>query len=157
MFSTNKFSKQSASTLVEVLVAITVIALVLTAVGAMISMSVKLADGNEKQQLALQKAQEALEFFRKERAINSWSSFSTTLTDGAVYCLNSLPSGVADLSTQLGECNETSFLEVAHYQFQRQANISFSGANSLTVEIELLWQNGNKAKNLSLQQSFENY
>lgn len=154
MLDTNK---QAASTLIEVLIAVSIIALVLTAVGSMISMSIKLADSNEKQQLALQKAEEALEFFRKERSINSWYTFSTPLVDGAIYCVSSLPESVASLSAKLGVCSDSDVLEAARYKFKRQAVIDFDGSSSIKVEIDIDWQEGTRAKNLSLDQSFENY
>ena len=150
-------SKQKGSTLVEVLVAVSIIALVLTAVSAMISMSVKLAESNEKKQLALQKAQEALEFFRKERSINSWHSFSTPLEDEAVYCVSSLPESVASISASPGNCGEEDVLEAARYSFRREALVDFTSSNNLNVQIEVLWQDGTKAKNLILEQGFENY
>lgn len=150
-------SKQRASTLIEVLVAVSIIALVLTAMSAMISMSVKLSDSNEKKQLALQKALEALEFFRQERAINSWHSFSTPLEDQAVYCISALPESVASLSAQLGVCSDDDVLEAARYKFKRQAEVSFASTDNVKIKIDLDWQEGNKAKNLTLEQSFENY
>ena len=150
-------NKQSGSTLIEILVAVSIIALVLTAVSAMISMSIKLSDNNEKQQLALQKAQEALEFFRKERAINSWYSFSSFLIDGERYCVSSLPESVASISTKLGTCSDTDVLEAARYSFRREAVVNFDGSDNLSVQIDLLWSDGNKAKSLSLEQVFENY
>ncbi len=154
MLNTNK---QAASTLIEVLIAVSIIALVLTAVGSMISMSIKLADSNEKQQLALQKAEEALEFFRKERSINSWYTFSTSLADEAIYCVSDLPESVASMSAQLGVCADDDVLEAARYKFKRQAVIDFDGLNSVKVSIGLNWQEGTKSKSLSLEQSFENY
>jgi len=149
--------KQKASTLVEVLIAVSIIALVLTSVSAMILMSIKLASSNEQQQLALQKAQETMEFFRKERAVNSWHTFSAPLEDGGRYCINSLPESVASLSAHLGACEEDSFLEAAKYQFQREAAITFNSENNLKVEIEVLWQDNSKSKNLAIEQNFENY
>ncbi len=148
---------QRGSTLVEILVAVTIISLVLTAVSAMISMSVKLAESNEKKQLALQKAEEAMEFFRKERVISSWYSFSTPLTDGATYCVSSLPEDVASLSAKLGGCSNSDTMEAARYSFQRQAVVNFNSVNRLNIQIEMLWNDGSKAKNLVLEQSFENY
>ena len=153
----SNINKQRASTLIEVLVAIFVIAVVLTAISAMMSMSIKLADNNEKKQLALQKAEEAMEFFRKERSINSWHGFSNPLEDEARYCISSLPESVASLSAKLGACAETDVLEAARYKFKREAVINFTGENNLSVQINLLWNDGNQAKNLSLEQSFENY
>lgn len=150
-------NKQTASTLIEVLVAVSIIALVMTAISAMMAMSIKLAESNEKKQLALQKAEEALEFFRKERSISSWSGFSTPLTDGAVYCINVLPESVASISAQLGACAEGNFMEAAKYSFQRQAAISFNDINNVKITVDMNWQDGEKAKDLSLDQNFENY
>lgn len=157
MLAMSKRHLQAGSTLIEILVAVTIIALVLTAVSAMISMSIKLADSNEKQQLALQKAEEALEFFRKERAIWSWTAFSAPLVDLSTYCMSDLPSSVASISAQLGECGDDEVLSAARYSFKRQATVTFESANRLSIEIEMLWNDGAKAKNLVIDQQFENY
>ncbi len=153
----SNMNKQQASTLVEVLIAVSIIALVLTAVSAMMTMSIKLANSNEQKQLALQKTQEALEFFRKERAVNSWHSFSNALVNDGVYCLSSLPESVASMSAKLGACTDEEVLEAAKYQFQREANISFNNANSLKIIVEVFWQDNKKTKNLAIEQNFDNY
>lgn len=149
-------SKQRASTLIEILIAVSIIALVLTSVSAMIAMSIKLADSNEQNQLALQKAQEAMEFFRKERLINSWYSFSTPLSEGR-YCVSSLPESVASMSAKLGVCGDEDVLEAAKYQFQREAMVQFNNENNVKVGIDVLWQDGSKDKSLSIEQNFENF
>lgn len=149
--------KQQASTLIEILIAVSIIALVLTSVSAMITMSIKLAGSNEQQQLALQKAQEAMEFFRRERSINSWYSFSTPLNDGSLYCISTLPESIASVSAQLGACGDTDVLEAAKYQFQREATIQFNNTSNIRVGIDVSWRDGNKNKNLFIEQNFENF
>lgn len=149
-------NKQKGSTLVEILIAVTIISLVLTAVSAMIMMSIKLANSNEQKQLALQKAQEAMEFFRKERAINSWHSFSAPIENGR-YCVSSLPESIASVSARPGTCGDDDWLEAAKYQFKREADIEFTTENSVKIEIDVLWQDGNKNKNLAIEQNFENF
>ena len=153
----SNMNSQKASTLVEILIAVTIIALVLTSVSAMITMSIKLANSNEQKQLALQKAEEAMEFFRKERSVNSWYSFSAPLEDGSSYCINSFPESIANISVQLGACGEADFLEAAKYQFQREASVQFNNENNIRVEIDVLWKDGNKDKNLFIEQNFENF
>lgn len=148
---------QLGSTLVEILVAVTIIALVLTAVSAMISMSSRLAESNEKKQLALQKAEEALEFFRKERAITSWYGFSSPLNDGSTYCVSNLPENIASISAQIGTCGENDAMEAAHYNFRRQAQVTFQGSDRLSIEVEMIWSDGDRAKSLLIEQGFENY
>lgn len=150
-------TRQQASTLIEILIAVSIIALVLTSVSAMITMSIKLAGSNEQKQLALQKAQEAMEFFRKERSINSWYSFSTPLTDGSLYCVSTLPESIASVSAKLGTCSDTDVLEAAKYQFQREASVQFNSTSSIRVGIDVSWRDGNKDKNLFIEQNFENF
>ncbi len=150
-------TRQQASTLIEILIAVSIIALVLTSVSAMITMSIKLAGSNEQKQLALQKAQEAMEFFRKERSINSWYSFSTHLTDGSLYCVSTLPESIASVSAKLGTCSDTDVLEAAKYQFQREASVQFNSTSSIRVGIDVSWRDGNKDKNLFIEQNFENF
>lgn len=150
-------TNQQASTLIEILIAVSIIALVLTSVSAMITMSIKLAGSNEQKQLALQKAQEAMEFFRKERSINSWYSFSTPLTDGSLYCVSTLPESIASVSAKLGTCSDSDVLEAAKYQFQREASVQFNNTNSIRVGVDVSWRDGNKAKNLFIEQNFENF
>jgi len=153
----SNMTSQRASTLIEILIAVSIIALVLTSVSAMITMSIKLAGSNEQKQLALQKAQEAMEFFRKERSINSWYSFSTPLTDGSIYCVSTLPESIASISAQLGTCSDTDVLEAAKYQFQREASVQFNNTNNIRVGVDVSWRDGNKNKNLFIEQNFENF
>lgn len=143
--------------MIELLVAVTIISLVITAVSAMVTMSMRLADNNEKHQLALQKAEEALEFFRKERAVRTWTGFSGPLQDAATYCLAVLPPDTAELATQLGECGADEALEAARYRFIRQARVDFTSNDSLVVQINMNWTDGARPKSLVLTQIFENY
>ena len=150
-------SAQHGSTLIEVLAASAIISLALTAASAMTAMSVKLAENNERQQLALQKAQEAMETVRRERFIGSWTDFSTAFNQSATYCFNVLPSDLATLSATTGACAAEDFLQVANYRFVRQAQVQIHSADALTVNISITWQDGNKDKRLDLEQRFENY
>lgn len=150
-------SAQHGSTLVEVLAASAIISLALTAASAMTAMSVKLAENNERQQLALQKAQEAMETVRRERFIGSWTDFSTAFNQSATYCFNVLPSDLVALGSMTGVCGEEDFLQVANYRFVRQAQVQIHSADALTVNISMTWQDGSKSKQLNLEQRFENY
>lgn len=159
--------RTSGSTLVEVLVAVTIISLVLTAVGAMMSMSVRLAINNEQKQLALHQAQEGLEFFRKERMTNSWYSFSQALltSESGFYCMTQFPSDLNALLAKAGSCPARESLESALYLFQRSARVEALGPNSIKISVEVSWQDGKRStwqsnaqsKSLTLEQNFENY
>jgi type II secretory pathway pseudopilin PulG len=153
---TKKIKKQRASTLVEVLVAVSIIALVLTAVSSMIFASVKLAESNEIRQLALQKNEEALEFFRKERFVNSWALFAAAMEDETSYCLSSLPDDLTGLAEKIGNCADDDQLQAAAYYFQREVYVS-KETDSLNLRVDISWQAGGEEKVLSLEQDFHKY
>lgn len=149
--------QQRGSTLIEVLAAATVIALALTAASAMTAMSVKVAENNERYQLALQKAEEALELVRRERLINSWPAFYNAFTQAEVYCFNQLPAQLSELSARTGVCASNNYLVAANYNFVRQVEVEVLSAEAVLVKLELSWQDGNKPKLVEVEQRFDRY
>jgi prepilin-type N-terminal cleavage/methylation domain-containing protein len=99
----NKRHQQRAFTFIEVLVATLLVALVMTALGSMMALSARVAEANEMEQLAQLKAQQTMDFFRRERLIRGWANFYDSLQDNNTYCLNSLPTNIVDLSS--GACS----------------------------------------------------
>lgn len=147
---------QRGSTLVEVLVAIGVLSVVLTALMAMMGMSVRLSERNEKRQLALQKANETIEFFKKERLLNSWPIFSDSLSENN-YCFPGLPDEISLLPDYAGSCQATETLEVAQYKFTRQLSVSHLDASTISMQVSLNWYELGEVKSLSLEQEFKEY
>ena len=94
--------KQGAFTFVEVLAAISIVALVMTALGSMMALSARVAEANEMEQLAQMKAQQSIEFFRRERLVRGCNTFYSSLNHNAKYCLNTLPSSIGSISS--GSC-----------------------------------------------------
>ena len=92
-----KLISQQAFTFVEVLVATLIVALVMTALGSMMALSARVAEANEMEQLAQLKAQQAIEFFRRERLVRGWKVFAESLVNNTTYCLNDLPSNINTL------------------------------------------------------------
>ena len=97
--------KQGAFTFVEVLAAVSIVALVMTALGSMMALSVRVAEANEMEQLAQMKAQQSIEFFRRERLVRGWTAFYSNLNDNATYCLNTFPGDIANMHSVLGSCS----------------------------------------------------
>lgn len=97
----SKLINQRAFTFVEVLVATLIVAMVMTALGSMMALSARVAEANEMEQLAQLKAQQAIEFFRRERLVRGWKVFDDKLNNGHIYCLNDLPtdSTINDLTS----------------------------------------------------------
>lgn len=152
----NKLKKQRASTLVEVLVAVAVISTVITAIMAMLAMSVKVAESNEKRQLALQKGNEMTEYLRKERLITSWPNFNSQFTE-ATYCLINFPNSLSEIVDEIGTCSDEQYFTAAGYDFQRELIVTNNGTDVLSMQVVVRWEDAGLDKELVLNQEFREY
>jgi type II secretory pathway pseudopilin PulG len=144
---------QSGQTIVEVLVAVAVMGLVLTAVAAMLSLSVKNSAETRSKALATQRAQEAVEVFRRERKVQGWTAFVANVPDGVV-CLNGLPSNSDEFNgLNTGACGEG--VAEAGTEFTRQALISFPASGIVTIEATVSWMDGNKPRSVVVTQQLQ--
>jgi type II secretory pathway pseudopilin PulG len=156
-----KNKKQAGSTFIEVLVAMVVVATVLTALGSMMALSMRVAEANEMEQLAQLKAQQVLEFFRKERLTKGWSTFFSTLDNGD-YCLSPLPANIDEIS--LAPC-PLPLTVLNHFYYKIETNVSKNtGAGEESVELMVDVYRYSKSGNLigegpffSLEQTFKQY
>lgn len=157
---------QRASTLIEVLVAMTIVATILTALGSMMAMSVKVAQRNEMEQLALMQAQETMEYFRKERNLVGWDKFFKMIdTDEALsLCFNTLPANISEMPTD--ECGDDLVtIELASFDFQREVtitrtvNLTNPSQNALQARVDIYRgvKTADKEPFLSLSQDFRPY
>lgn len=131
-----KSKKQAGSTFIEVLVAMVVVATVLTALGSMMALSMRVAEANEMEQLAQLKAQQVLEFFRKERLVKGWNTFFASLTDGD-YCLSPLPDSIDNISA--APC-PTPFTVLNHFYYKIEASLNKDatvGEESVQLEVSV--------------------
>jgi type II secretory pathway pseudopilin PulG len=78
--------------IVEILVAVAVIGIILTAVAAGLAMSLKTTAELKFRDVALAKGQQVIEVFRRERGINGWPTFFDLFGAGTtgtyIYCFN---------------------------------------------------------------------
>lgn len=127
---------QSGSTLIEILVAMVLVATILTALASMMTMSMKVSESNEMEQLAQLKGQEALEYLRKERLVRGWGTFYSSLADNTNYCLSVLPANITEMSTLIGACPEP--VEVLnHFAYTTLATISLPDPETVTIQINV--------------------
>lgn len=133
----NLQQKQGAFTFVEVLVATLLVTLVMTALGSMMALSMRVAEANEMEQLAQLKAQQTMEFFRRERLVRGWEDFYNSLQDNTTYCLNTLPANIASIST--GGCsNYQSDFNFFYYSVEANIDKTNSpGQQSVIVEVNI--------------------
>jgi len=117
----------SGQSLFEVIVALALVTLIITAVVTLATSSIRNADFSRDNALATKYAQEAVEWMRQERDV-SWSTFRT-----------------ATLSkTQLGTLSWSAGTDVIPgTKFKRTMKFDHDGDDSVTADVIVKWEDGN--------------
>lgn len=150
----NKLSSSRGSTLIEVLVATTVVVFALTALMSSLTLSIKSTAENKYRSYATSLAQEAIEVHRRERALLGWQAFYSAIDDG-VYCYNILPSTSEEFVLKLpGTCTDR-FSQVGT-DFSRSITIT-KGPDSVTANSVVDWFDGENLRTVTLEQVFREY
>jgi Tfp pilus assembly protein PilV len=143
---------QRGQTIIEVLIATVVVALVMTAIAAALTSSLRNTAEGKFRAYANEYAQQAMEVFIRERNLLGWQQFTEAIVSG-IFCLNELPANTeAFLTMPVGACTEgTTF---AGTDFTRQANVTVLSPDEVRVEVEVLWQDSGRDREVSLTQEF---
>jgi type II secretory pathway pseudopilin PulG len=134
--------KQAAFTFVEVLVATLLVAIVMTALGSMMALSARVAEANEMEQLAQLKAQQTMEFFRRERMVRGWNIFYSNITNPVdttkTYCLNPLPDDINDINSTgwAGNCSNYQS-DFNFFYYSVEAEIEKIDSQTLNIVINI--------------------
>ncbi|HEX7017378.1 MAG TPA: hypothetical protein VF209_00515 [Patescibacteria group bacterium] len=153
----NKLSSQRGQSIIEVLIATLVVGLVMVAIAAVLTMSVKNTAEGRYRNVATSEGQQVLEIFRRERVRLGWSAFQTALIGGE-YCLNSLPAAddeLADtLAQNIGVCEES--YELGGTAFTRDVLVQKT-ADEVVVVVTVGWLDGDQPREVVLEQEFREY
>ena len=95
-------SQESGQTLLELVVAIGVVAIVITALVAAVTASLRYSQATRLRSRGVKYAQEGLELARKLRDISTWDVFQTYANGAGNWCLDE--SGVWTIDASGGEC-----------------------------------------------------
>lgn len=146
---------QAGQTIIEVLIATLVVGMVLTAVAATLTVSVKNTAQSRYQEVARTRAQSGLEVFRQARNTIGWGEFSDKLGTG-IYCLNSLPVGTDGfLAMPSGACSDSVLM--IGTDFVREAYVTQLSPDEIRVELAVGWIDGTLDKEVRLTQVFRRY
>lgn len=143
---------QAGQTLIEVILVTVIVASVLTALAASVSMSSRNTSKNKELSMATSLVQETLEMFHKERYALGWATFQSALLDGT-YCFNTLPSTSADfVASSLGECAAEDVITDTNYQ--REATLTIL-ADQVKVVSTVTWIDGDQERQVQAEQTFK--
>lgn len=116
---------QKGSTLIEILVAAFILAVSLTALVSLTTMSIARNRLAKERAVATRLAQEGMDWMIAKRNSDGFGSFS--LADGEVYCLN-------DLSLVGGTCAD--YIDDI---YKRELQVTSAGVDSIEYEVRVYW------------------
>lgn len=136
---------QRGSSLIEIVVATGVMALVLTAIVAGLTLSLKTNAESKYRSQATKRAQEAMEVFRRERTLLGWDVFEGEFISGGTYCLKNLPAPKQAFTS--GECGTDDSLVISGLDFYREATVVTNTIDpnnpQVSVTVSVQWSSGN--------------
>lgn len=141
--------RQRGQTLIEVMIATTVVGLVMTAVAAIVTISLQNTSRAKAKALATKYTQEGIEYFRAQRNLMGWESFYATLSLGTpTYCLATLPySEVGGLQNLDNTPCDPGHHPDPNGIYQRGAVVTFvnvSGQPTVNVVVATTWTDGDR-------------
>lgn len=145
---------QRGQTIIEVLIATVVVGVVMTAIGAALTSSLRNTAESKFRSYASTYAQQAMEVFIRERSLLGWQQFQEAVISGQ-FCLNELPANSeAFIAMPAGTC--TQGVAFSGTEFEREAEISVLSADEIRVEVVVQWQDNGRDREVSLTQEFRN-
>lgn len=149
--------RQAGQTIIEILVATGVIAMVMTAVASGLTLSVQNTSQAKYRALASKQVQEGLEMFLRERSRLGWESFRSSLASGS-YCLGEvLPADSAGFQAlPRGECGQDGYA-LAGTTYFREANVTIVSADEVEITVTVRWQDGEDLRTTSSTQILRNW
>lgn len=141
-------------TVIEVLLATVVVAVVLTAIAVGLTISVRNTSEAKLRSYASVQAQRVMEVFRRERVMHGWQTFRNSLSNGQ-YCFNTLPSSLSGFPNLTGPC--TTGVSAQGTEFRSDVFVTV-GLSTVTVEVAVSWEN-NASRNpeIVVSQEFREY
>ena len=146
----------SGQTIIEIIIATGIVAIVLVAVMMGLTFSLKNTAQSKYQSLASKLAQEGMEAFRRERDALGFVSFRDQLTS-PTYCLPTIPNQLALFSA--GACDEAEGITLSGVTFYREAEINTGASVTEPVEVKIVvsWLDGTQEHQTFATQQFTDW
>jgi type II secretory pathway pseudopilin PulG len=155
--------QQRGSTIIELLIAVMIVGLIITAIANAVTYSIKNTGESRFRQVATTLGQEVFEFTRSEKNRMGILNLKNTLTPDS-YCFNTLPSDF-DTTPTPGACGDLETFEVAGAAFKRDVIVTVGGTGVRTptnndpyyinLEVTVSWMDGTESRDIQLIQEFE--
>lgn len=152
LLSESKKKAMSGQTMIEMVVATGMVALVLVAIVSGIALSIRNSRFSKNKALATRYAHEAVEKFRNYRDEVGWEPFIDEVLGGSTeldFCLPTMPASAVEVTNFTGACvsekitntlGNTEFVRGAHVTVQSQSNPN----DTVEMTVTVTWVEGSK-------------
>jgi hypothetical protein len=125
-------------TIIEIIIATGIVVLVMTAIMAGLTLSLKNTAQAKYKALASKLGQEGIEAFRRERDLMGFETFRASL-DSQTYCLPTIPALLSQFG--VGSCGDEDGIVMTGVTFFREANVTVGATDDdpVVVEIRVKW------------------
>jgi Tfp pilus assembly protein PilV len=149
-----KRNDQSGQSIIEVLVATVVVALVMTAIAAALTSSLRNTTESKFRSYASAHGQEAMEVFVRERNLLGWQQFQEAVVSGQ-FCMNTLPADSDSfIAMAVGTCVDGT--AYSGTTFTREATVTVVAPDEIRVEVFVEWTDNGRDRQVALVQVFRN-
>lgn len=141
--------KRSGSTIIELLISLMIVGLVVTAIAATGTYSIKNSGEARFKQVATTLGQEVIEKSRAEKNRLGFINFNNAVGEN-IYCFDTIPNDFTSDLPLSGVCGTDDVVNLAGTDFIREA--SFSSVDALTTEVEVnvLWNDSGNERSIQL-------
>lgn len=145
----------SGSTIIELLIAVMVVGLIITAVANAVTYSIKHTAESRYRQAGAILGQQVIEYIRSEKNRMGLLNLKNTLVSGT-YCFSLLPDTLDTTPTQ-GACGPNNTVSMAGTNFYRNVEVvtATSAPYKILVTVTTSWTDGNQTRSVELVQEFE--
>jgi Tfp pilus assembly protein PilV len=141
-------ASEAGVSIIEIVIATGVVAFVMTATLAVISVSLRTTVLSQNKSLATKYTQEGVEYFRAQRNLMGWEGFIDTIEAGTLFCLNQLTytatGGLEQVPARA--CTQNEFVDSKN-RFKREAQVTYAevaGEGIVTVLVQVTWNDSGK-------------
>ena len=124
---------EKGQSLFEVVLALAVAALIIIAIVALATISIRNANFSRDQSLTTRHAQEAIEWLRGQRD-EDWDAFYDRATTTSLWCLKSL----FWTDAKIGECGSSDF--ISDTIFKREISFTILNASNIDTAVKVYWE-----------------
>lgn len=149
-----RMTNSAGQSLIEVLVATTIITIVMTAIAAALTFTIKSNSQSRYLSHANFFGQELLEFFKRERVKNTWADFQADFQNlpGNDFCLLSIPNDLSEVAGNAGLCE--SGVSAVGNEFEREMTINSIASDTIYLTVTVSWYDADNERSVEFEQVF---